>query len=226
MVSRRDLPWIVWLIWGALLVEIVASIIGRSWPSLMISVITLLLTWLPIAYSDRFGIKIPVRFATAAVVFIFATLFLGEIGDFYEKFWWWDVILHSGSALAFGIIGFVLIFMLFEGDRFAAPPLAIAFLSFCVAMAIGGVWETFEFAMDQIFGLNMQKSGLVDTMWDLIVDALGALTAAIVGYCYLKEPSEPGALRSWINSFIEKNRDRYKKLGDQGAENNQSERRD
>lgn len=226
MVSRRDLPWIVWLIWGALLVEIVASIIGRSWPSLMISVITLLLTWLPIAYSDRFGIKIPVRFATAAVVFIFATLFLGEIGDFYEKFWWWDVILHSGSALAFGIIGFVLIFMLFEGDRFAAPPLAIAFLSFCVAMAIGGVWEIFEFAMDQIFGLNMQKSGLVDTMWDLIVDALGALTAAIVGYCYLKEPSEPGALRSWINSFIEKNRDRYKKLGDQGAENNQSERRD
>lgn len=226
MVSRRDIPWIVWLIWGALLVEIVASIIGRSWPSLMISVITLLLTWLPIAYSDRFGIKIPVRFATAAVVFIFATLFLGEIGDFYEKFWWWDVILHSGSALAFGIIGFVLIFMLFEGDRFAAPPLAIAFLSFCVAMAIGGVWEIFEFAMDQIFGLNMQKSGLVDTMWDLIVDALGALTAAIVGYCYLKEPSEPGALRSWINSFIEKNRDRYKKLGDQGAENNQSERRD
>lgn len=226
MVSRRDLPWIVWLIWGALLVEIVASIIGRSWPSLMISVITLLLTWLPIAYSDRFGIKIPVRFATAAVVFIFATLFLGEIGDFYEKFWWWDVILHSGSALAFGIIGFVLIFMLFEGDRFAAPPLAIAFLSFCVAMAIGGVWEIFEFAMDQIFGLNMQKSGLVDTMWDLIVDALGALTAAIVGYCYLKEPSEPGALRSWINSFIEKNRDRYKKLGDPGAENNQSERRD
>jgi hypothetical protein len=226
MVSRRDIPWIVWLIWGALLVEIVASIIGRSWPSLMISVITLLLTWLPIAYSDRFGIKIPVRFATAAVVFIFATLFLGEIGDFYEKFWWWDVILHSGSALAFGIIGFVLIFILFEGDRFAAPPLAIAFLSFCVAMAIGGVWEIFEFAMDQIFGLNMQKSGLVDTMWDLIVDALGALTAAIVGYCYLKEPSEPGALRSWINSFIEKNRDCYKKLGDPGAENNQSERRD
>lgn len=212
MVSRREIPLIVWLIWAALVAEITVSIIGRSWPSLMISMITLILTWLPIAYSDRFGIKIPIRFATTAVIFIFATLFLGEVGDFYERFWWWDVILHTGSALAFGIVGFVLIFMLFEGDRFAAPPFALAFLSFCVAMAIGGVWEIFEFAMDQAFGLNMQKSGLIDTMWDLIVDALGALTAAVTGYYYLKEPSEPGALRSWIISFIDKNRDHFKKL--------------
>ena len=213
MKISREVPIIVWLIWLALAVEIVLSIIGQSWPTLMISVTTLVLTWLPITYSDRFSIKIPIRFATAAIIFIFATLFLGEIGDFYGRFWWWDVILHTGSAVAFGIIGFVLIFMLFEGDRFAAPPFAIAFLSFCVAMAIGAVWEIFEFAMDQLFGLNMQKSGLIDTMWDLIVDALGALTAAVTGYFYLTEPGEGGALRSWISSFIEKNRGRYRKLG-------------
>ena len=40
--------------------------------------------------------------------------------------------------------------------------------------------------MDQIFGLNMQKSGLHDTMSDLIVDSIGALIGAVAGYIYLK----------------------------------------
>jgi hypothetical protein len=53
-------------------------------------------------------------------------------------------------------------------------------------MALGAVWEIFEYGMDQIFGLNMQKSGLQDTMWDLIVDALGALLTSVIGYIYLK----------------------------------------
>jgi hypothetical protein len=53
-------------------------------------------------------------------------------------------------------------------------------------LSIGALWEIFEFLMDSLFGLNMQKSGLIDTMWDLIVDALGALVISILGYLYLK----------------------------------------
>ena len=49
---------------------------------------------------------------------------------------------------------------------------------------LGG--EIIEFAADQLLGLNMQKSGIVDTMWDLIVDAIGGLVGAIMGYFYLK----------------------------------------
>lgn len=208
---KKRIPIIVCLIWAALIVSIVGSIWGGYWSTLMISSLTLFLTLLPIAYADRFGIKIPTRFAAAIIVFIFATLFLGEIRDFYEKYWWWDVILHTCSAVAFGLFGFIFIFMLFEGDRFAAPPIAIAFLSFCVAMAIGGVWELFEFAMDQIFGMNMQKSGLIDTMWDLIVDALGALFAATTGFLYLKTPRNTG-LGLWIKEFIDKNKGRFRKI--------------
>ena len=42
--------------------------------------------------------------------------------------------------------------------------------------------EIFEFAMAQLFDFNMQKSGLVDTMWNFIVYTLSVLTAAITGY--------------------------------------------
>ena len=41
--------------------------------------------------------------------------------------------------------------------------------------------------MDFSFGFNMQKSGLVDTMTDLMVDAAGGLVAAWLGYHYVKD---------------------------------------
>ena len=66
-------------------------------------------------------------------------------------------------------------------------------------MASGAVWEIFEFGMDQIFGLNMQKSGLQDTMFDLIVDALGGLFVSVLVYKYLKNGE-----RSIVTEFVRK----------------------
>jgi hypothetical protein len=59
--------------------------------------------------------------------------------------------------------------------------------------------------MDQFFGLNMQKSGLVDTMWDLIVDAVGAGIIAVMGFGYLKAAGNESFLEQWIDGFIDTN---------------------
>lgn len=135
---------------------------------------------------------------------------MGEAFDFYERVWWWDIALHASSALGFGMIGFLFVFMLFEGDRFAAPPSALALITFCFAMTVGATWEVFEFGMDHIFGLNMQKSGLNDTMGDIIVDAGGAGLAAITGYFYLRGSSR-GFLAVAISQFVERNKRLYQK---------------
>ncbi|AKS45783.1 hypothetical protein OSB_12280 [Octadecabacter temperatus] len=171
---------------------------------------TLGLTFLPERFAAFFGIRLPRSVLTSIVVFIFATMFLGEVGDFYEKFWWWDVVLHFMSALSFGAFGFLLIFMLFEGDRYAAPPWALATLAFCVGLSIGSLWEVFEFSMDQLFGMNMQKSGLVDTMKDLIVDAAGAAIGAFSGYLYLKG-RQFGGLGKVLEQFVDANKRWYGK---------------
>ena len=63
-----------------------------------------------------------------------------------------------------------------------APPLLLATMAFSFAVSIGTLWEIFEFGMDILFGLSMQKSGVIDMMGDLIVDAIGAGA----GYWYLK----------------------------------------
>lgn len=59
--------------------------------------------------------------------------------------------------------------------------------------------------MDWGFGLNMQKSGLVDTMWDLIVDGVGALVISLLGWGYLKTTGTDSFLEQWILRFIEGN---------------------
>jgi hypothetical protein len=48
-------------------------------------------------------------------------------------------------------------------------------------------------------------SGLTDTMWDLIVDTLGALVISILGWRYLKNPHEQSFLERWIDGFIKRN---------------------
>jgi hypothetical protein len=73
------------------------------------------------------------------------------------------------------------------------------------------MWEIFEFAMDQAFGLNMQKSGLPDTMLDLIVDTLGAGIGALAGFFYLKR-LELGGLTGVLQEFIQKNRRFFRKF--------------
>lgn len=212
---KSGIPLLVWVIWAILIAETVIALSTARWSVAFVSVTALGLTILPALFVERFEIKLPTQFLGAIAVFVFATLFLGEVYDFYERFWWWDIALHFGSAVAFGVIGFLFLFYLFKGDRYAAPPWALAFLAATFAVAIGTVWEIFEFLMDITFGLNMQKSGLVDTMTDLIVDLVGASFGAMAGFIYLIRGRQ-GRLSALIADFVALNRRFFRRLRSRG----------
>jgi hypothetical protein len=207
----RNHPYVTWAIWTILIADTVFALATQRWTVVFVSVSALVLTILPALFVSRFSIRLPMSFLAAISIFVFCTLFLGEVYDFYERYWWWDILLHGMSAVAFGLIGFLFVFYMFEGDRYAAPPIAVAFTAFCFAVTIGTLWEIFEFAMDQAFGLNMQKSGLVDTMGDLIVDMIGATIGAASGFLFLKG-RERGGLNGLIAEFVHLNRDAYKRF--------------
>jgi len=193
---------ITYLMWGLLLVSAVVAIWNGTWSVVFIALATLFLTLLPVISTAWTGVRLPAGFIAAVVFFITGTLFLGEVGDFYERFWWWDVLLHTGSAVGFGMLGTVLVVMLARGDRMAISPAIGALFAFSFAVSIGTIWEIFEFAMDQFFGLNMQKSGLMDTMADLIVDTIGAGFGATIGYLYLSGNGE-GKLSGTIRAIVD-----------------------
>ena len=158
------------------------------------------------------SIKIPSEIHLVIVVFVFASLFLGEIHDYYERIWWWDLALHGSAGLLLGMLGFLVVYMLNENEKvdLHMQPSFIALFAFMFSVGCGGLWEIFEFSMDQIFGLNMQKpmlddpSGLTDTMWDMIVNTVGAAIISIAGWRYLRRDRR-SYVDGWAKRFIERN---------------------
>ena len=182
------------------------SLYNRQWLNAFAVFGILFLTFLPKMLRHNFKVYLPIEFDFIAIVFIFMAIFLGEIHSYYTIFWWWDLALHSSSGFLLGIGGFVLVYMLNKEKRLVQKmkPGFIALFGFAFALAIGAVWEIFEFSMDTLFGLHLQKSGLTDTMGDLIVDTLGALIISVLGYFYIKT-DKSFIFNRMIHKFVEKN---------------------
>jgi len=166
------------------------------------------ITLVPSYITSKTRVIVPAVIQTMFVVFTFLAMYFGEILSYYEKYAWWDVMLHSTSGFMLGLMGFLLLYSLNEDRRvfFHMNTFCVMLFAFCFALACGAVWEIFEFAGDFFLGMNMQKSvyvtdvnelaqhvnrfgrymdpGLLDTMKDLIVDSIGALAAVVGGYIY------------------------------------------
>ena len=191
----------------ALLIGAGLSLIRGNYEVAAITLGIIFITFLPVLLGQRFQVRIPSEFELLAVIFIFASLFLGEVRGYYIRYWWWDIVLHTGAGFLFGILGFLLVHVLNEKEdvELDLKPGFVALFAFVFALAFGTLWEIFEFTVDQVFGTNMQKSGLVDTMWDMIVNSIGALTIAILGWGYLRKKGADSFLERWIQDFIKAN---------------------
>lgn len=135
-------------------------------------------------------------------VFAVAALGVGEFFNGYEKFWWWDDMLHTFAGVLIGFIGFLMVYLLNATYKMTISPLFVAVFAFGFAMTMAVFWEIFEFSMDFFFGTPMQRwnlpkdamlmgnpyqgVGLRDTMSDLIVCGAGSLFSAIVSYFAFK----------------------------------------
>ncbi len=186
-------------------IELTVALINHRWFLAVLVTAIMLATAAPLLLGGYFKVYIPPEFQIMTVAFVFSTLFLGEIRGFYIRLWWWDIALHTSSGLLLGVLGFLLVYMLNENANveLSMKPRFVAIFALLFAVALGAFWEIFEFSVDQCFGTEMQKemlgdpSGLTDTMWDLIVDTLGALIISLFGWWYMRQGK-----KSWIESGI------------------------
>jgi len=183
---------------------------------LSIAIYTLILFFLPSLFSKYTKIRIPPVFQIEILLFIFGSMYFGEVRHFYTKYRWWDTMLHSFSAGLLGYIGFLLAYTLNKDKNIhlRLSPFFIALFSLCFAMMIGCIWEFFEFFVDEFVGANMQKArnlgldsrlGVRDTMHDLIIDFIGALLISIRGYYYSKKRDTNAPFWKIKDQFIEDN---------------------
>lgn len=195
---------IIFVLRLSLLVATGLAVAFARWELLFLNIMALVLSFLPLLIERNYKVNLPLEFELVIVLFIYAAMFLGEVMNFYENLWWWDGMLHVISGIVLSFAGFLGLYTMQHQQRLKISAFGLVFLAFCIAMAAGAVWEIFEFSADQIFGLNMQKNGLHDTMWDLIVDGLGALLISGLGYWYIKDHSVK-FLDRLINSFLTHN---------------------
>jgi uncharacterized membrane protein YjdF len=210
--ASRIHKWLVRVLLAVMALEWIVLVYRGQWLSSVMVTLIIGIAVLPEILRKRLQVTIPAEFQVLAIVFVFAALFLGEVRSFYERIWWWDIMLHASSGLLLGIVGFLLVYVLNETDRvdLHMHPRFVALFAFLFAVAVGALWEIYEFGMDQLVGTNMQKpmlgdpSGLTDTMWDLIVDTLGAFAVSAFGWWYMKK-GQRSFIEDWIHKFIAKN---------------------
>ena len=192
-----------------ILLTCIYSAVNLKWTVFFYSIFVLILTFVPAIIKKNFKVNIPSELEFLFISFIYMSLFLGEIKFYFLKFWWWDLLLHTFSGIALGFIGLILIYIVYSQNKIKSNYIFLAVFAFCFALSIGAIWEIFEFGMDQMFGFNMQKSGLVDTMSDLIVDSIGALLTSIYAYFYFKF-NHKNKIGELTESFVNENKKLYR----------------
>jgi uncharacterized membrane protein YjdF len=193
-------------------VQLVLLVIRQEAPQAVFVAAIMAVTIAPALFRTRLPVEIPSEIEVVAVLFIFATLFLGEIHDYYQRYWWWDMVLHTTSGLLLGMLGFMIVYVLNENRHVDVHmrPAFVALFAFFFAVGLGAIWEIFEFAMDRVFGTDMQPatpgdpSGLTDTIHDLIVDTVGAAVVSLFGWRYIAR-ARTSHVDNWAKRFIDRN---------------------
>ena len=239
-------PAVVAVYWILRLIVIgvmVMTIIHKNYESTFVCVLVLILFMLPQFVERNFRIELPSTLEIIILVFIFASEILGELGCFFINVPNWDSILHTTTGFLCAAFGFALIDILNLNDKikFQLSPIYVALVAFCFSMTIGVLWEFFEFSVDRLFHMDMQKDtivhtissvmldptnknipitidgitsvavngknlgfdgyldiGLYDTMEDLLVNFIGALTFSIFGYFYIKRRGKGRIAKAFI----------------------------
>lgn len=176
IVSNKKFVLTVYLVLRLLVVlTMVAQIFNGNFENVYICVLTLILFTVPSFIERRLHIDLPDVLEVIVVCFIFAAEILGEIREYYLTIPFWDTILHTLNGFLFAAIGFSLVNILNENKRtsMSLSPFYMAVTAFCFSMTIGVLWEFFEWGMDNLVGLDMQKDTVLTGFNTVMLDPQG-----------------------------------------------------
>lgn len=168
--------FIVYMTLRALVILVmILQILNRNFENVFLCALTLVLLVMPSLIQINLKIELPTALEIIMLLFIFAAEILGEIQAYYEKIPMWDTVLHTLNGFLMAAIGFALVDILNRNKKisFQLSPAFLAIVAFCFSMTIGVIWEFFEFGMDQIFHLDMQKDTIVNTIYSVMLDPAG-----------------------------------------------------
>ena len=172
-VRRQPAVFTVYLVLRLIvLATLVSSVIRGEYESAFICLLVLVLFMLPFFIQQNFGIELPSTLEIIILLFIFAAEILGELECYFITFPYWDSMLHTTTGFLCAATGFALIDILNRNSRikFDLSPIYVALAAFCFSMTVGVLWEFFEFGMDRLFHMDMQKDTVVNSITSVMLD--------------------------------------------------------
>ena len=172
-VRRQPAVFTVYLVLRLIvLATLVSSVIRGEYESAFICLLVLVLFMLPFFIQQNFGIELPSTLEIIILLFIFAAEILGELECYFITFPYWDSMLHTTTGFLCAATGFALIDILNRNSRikFELSPIYVALAAFCFSMTVGVLWEFFEFGMDRLFHMDMQKDTVVSSITSVMLD--------------------------------------------------------
>ena len=172
-VRRQPAVFTVYLVLRLIvLATLVSSVIRGEYESAFICLLVLVVFMLPFFIQQNFGIELPSTLEIIILLFIFAAEILGELECYFITFPYWDSMLHTTTGFLCAATGFALIDILNRNSRikFELSPIYVALAAFCFSMTVGVLWEFFEFGMDRLFHMDMQKDTVVNSITSVMLD--------------------------------------------------------
>lgn len=157
------------------IVTLVWQILEQNYQNAFICVLTLVLFLLPSMIERKLKLELPDALEIVILLFIFAADILGEIQEYYVLVPHWDTVLHTVNGFLFAAIGFCIVNILNENKKISLTlsPFYMAVAAFCFSMTIGVLWEFFEWGCDCLFGLDMQKDTVLNSVSSVMLHPQG-----------------------------------------------------
>lgn len=172
-IRRQPVVFAVYLVLRLIvLASLVSAILRQEYESAFVCVLVLFLFMFPFFIQKNFGICLPSTLEIIILLFIFAAEILGELQSYFIQYPYWDTMLHTTNGFLCAAVGFSLIDILNRDAKikFTLSPVYVALAAFCFSMTIGVLWEFFEFGMDRLFHMDMQKDTIVHTISSVMLD--------------------------------------------------------
>ncbi len=132
-----------------------------------------------------FIIEVDYLAQTMLTLFIFVAVVIGSTLNNRTTFTHFDLVTHCASGFISAWFGYDFANIIYRKRGDLGPAISSLFaLGF--ALSIGMGWEIYEFSMDRIYGMTLQNSapyteyGLIDTMIDMIMCAIGSVVGMLL----------------------------------------------
>lgn len=164
------------------IIVMIAEIFNDNWNNVFLCVLTLVLFMIPVFVDKKLHITLPNTLEVIILLFIFAAEIMGEINEYYLHYPGWDDMLHTMNGFLMAAIGFSLIDILNQSERFSIKlsPLFVALVAFCFSMTVGVLWEFFEFGMDYFTHTDMQKDTILTSISSVMLNPAGRNVAVTI----------------------------------------------